>query len=273
MAAMSFSSARRPIWWRATITERVDVFRRDLQTGTTVLVSTNSSSVNLEPDMIAFLPSAVRTAAMWRSYAGLIRCIAQTNLFWRDLNSGVTLLVSSNAHPALPISMSADGQRLAYFDNQSLLYVWDANLQANIYTNSTPSLTAAAISPDGNRLLYQTTNQLFAYDLAGASNLFVYPSTVPIKGSSQWSGDGRYVAFVTATNLVAGDNNGTNDVYLVDLQAGTLTLVSVNQSGTGSAAGPSDSPVVSSGRTICGVPHFCHRRGRRNRKTAFPDCV
>ena len=195
--------------------------------------------------MIVFRPSAVRTDRYVAFLCRTNTIIAQTNLFWRDLNSGVTLLVSSNAHPVLPISMSANGQRLAYFDNQSLLYVWDANLQANIYTNSTPSLISAAISPDGNRLLYQTTNQLFAYDLAGASNLFVYPSTVPIEGSSQWSGDGRYVAFVTATNLVAADNNGTNDVYLMDLQAGTLTLVSANQSGTGSAAGPSDSPVVS----------------------------
>jgi len=86
---------------------------------------------------------------------------------------------------------------------------------------------------------------LFVYDLAGNSNLFLCPSTVRIKGSSQWSGDGRYVAFVTATNLVAGDNNGTNDVYLQDLQTGNLTLVSMNQSGTASAAGVSDSPVVS----------------------------
>ena len=85
---------------------------------------------------------------------------------------------------------------------------------------------------------------MFVYDLAGNSNLFLCPSTVRIKGSSQWSGDGRYVAFVTATNLVAGDNNGTNDVYLQDLQTGTLTLVSMDHSGTTSAAGVSDWPVV-----------------------------
>ncbi len=221
-----------------------DVFRRDLQTGATILVSANSSGANLGLNDC----SSPISSQDGRYVAFLCRTNLsgiQTNLFWRDLNSGVTFVVSSNAHPALPISTSADGQRLAYFDNQSLLYVWDANFQANIYTNSTPELTAAAISPDGNRLLYQTTNQLSAYDLAGASNLFLYPTIVPIEGSSQWSGDGRYVAFVTATNLVAADNNRTNDVYLADLQAGTVTLVSLNQSGTGSAAGPSDSPVVS----------------------------
>lgn len=220
-----------------------DVFRRDLQTGTTLLVSTNFNSLN--PSLNDYFSPVSSQDGRFVAY--LCRTNQpgfQTNLFWRDLNSGETVLVSANAHPVLPISMSAKGQRLAYFDNQSLLYVWDANSSSNFYTNSTPALTAA-ISPDGNRLLYETTNQLFAYDLVGASNLFVYPSMVPIEGSSQWSGDGRYIAFVTASDLVAGDNNGTNDVYLVDLQAGTLTLVSINQSDTGSAAGPSDSPVVS----------------------------
>jgi Tol biopolymer transport system component len=225
-------------------TKATDIFRRDLQTGTTLWVSTNLNGVfpNLNDC------SSPVSSQDGRYVAFLCRtnaAAAQTNLFWRDLNSGATFIVFANTHPVLPISMSADGQRLAYFDNQSLLYVWDANLLANIYTNSTPFMMAAALSPHGNRLLYQTTNQLFAYDLAGASNLFSYPSTVPIKGSSQWSGAGRYVAFVTTNNLVAGDNNGTNDIYLADIQAGTLTLVSVNQSNTGSAAGPSDSPVIS----------------------------
>lgn len=220
-----------------------DIFRRDLQTGTTLLVSTNLNGA-MFGHFDCFSPVSSQdgryVAFVCRTNFGL-----QTNLFWRDLNSGATLTVSTNAHPGLPISMGADGQRLSYFDYQSQLYVWDANLQANIYTNSTPSMMAAALSPHGNRLLYQTTNQLFAYDLVGASNLFVYPTAVPIEGSSEWSGDGRYVAFVTASSLAGGDNNGTNDVYLVDLQTGTLTLASSNQSGTGSAAGPSDSPVVS----------------------------
>jgi Tol biopolymer transport system component len=222
------------------------VFRRDLQTGTTVLVSINSGGVNGKYD--AFWPVSSQDgryiAFLCRTNSSVSLLGVLTNLFWQDMNSSLTLSVGG-AHPSRAISMSADGQRVAYFDSQSRLYVWDANLQANIYTNTTASLTSAAISPAGNRLLYLAANQLFVRDLAGASDTFLCPSTVQIKGSSQWSGDGRYVAFVTATNLVAGDNNGTNDVYLQDLQTGILTLVSMNQSGTASAAGVSDSPVVS----------------------------
>jgi hypothetical protein len=231
----------------------VDIFRRDLQAGTTALVSLVLSKVNTTSGTINKYDASFPVCSQDGRYIAFLcrtnSSSTPTGLFWRDMNSSLTHVIFGNAgnayFPNLTTSMSANGQRVAYFDNQSKLYVWDAGFQANIYTNSTSSMISAAISPDGNRLLYQTVNQLYIYDLAGASNLFVCPSTVPIKGSSQWSGDGRYVAFVTVTNLVAGDNNGTNDVYFLDVQTGNLTLVSANQSGTASAAGASDSPVVS----------------------------
>jgi Tol biopolymer transport system component len=41
------------------------------------------------------------------------------------------------------------------------------------------------------------------------------------------SGDGRYVAFVSAAfNLVPGDANGTDDVFVRDLQTGAINRVS-----------------------------------------------
>ncbi|MGB8370085.1 MAG: hypothetical protein ACLPYZ_14150 [Limisphaerales bacterium] len=234
----------------------VDVFRRDLQTGTTALVSLILASVNSISSSGAnsgIYDAASPVSSQDGRYVAFLCCTnasTATGLFWRDMNSNLTCVVSGNVS-SQAISMSADGQRVAYFGypasygSQGQLLVWDANLQANIYTNTAVRLTSAAIAPAGNRLLYLAANQLFVYDLVGNSNLFLCPSTIRIKGSSQWSGDGRYVAFVTATSLVADDNNGTNDVYLQDLQTGNLTLVSLDQSGTNSAAGVSDSPVVS----------------------------
>src|SRR6266850_5202556 len=53
--------------------------------------------------------------------------------------------------------------------------------------------------------------------------------------SSAWqsiSGDGRYVAFISwATNLVPGDTNGTNDIFVRDRLLGTTERVSVSSSG------------------------------------------
>jgi Tol biopolymer transport system component len=46
------------------------------------------------------------------------------------------------------------------------------------------------------------------------------------------SGDGRFVVFASAaTNLVAGDANSTNDVFVRDRMAGTTQRVSVSSSG------------------------------------------
>ena len=59
--------------------------------------------------------------------------------------------------------------------------------------------------------------------------------------------DGRYVVFQSnASNLVPNDNNGASDVFVRDLVAGTISLVSVNTSGSGSGNGASQDPVVSS---------------------------
>ena len=46
------------------------------------------------------------------------------------------------------------------------------------------------------------------------------------------SADGRFVAFDSlASNLVPGDTNGTNDVFVRDRRAGTTTRVSVSNTG------------------------------------------
>ena len=59
------------------------------------------------------------------------------------------------------------------------------------------------------------------------------------------SADGRFVAFSSsATNLVAGDSNEANDVFVRDRQANTTTRVSVGLAGA-NANGGSDSPSIS----------------------------
>ncbi|MEZ4211206.1 MAG: hypothetical protein R3B39_02875 [Candidatus Paceibacterota bacterium] len=46
------------------------------------------------------------------------------------------------------------------------------------------------------------------------------------------SDDGRFISFhSTATNLVAGDTNGVDDIFLHDTQTGTTTRVSVDSLG------------------------------------------
>lgn len=59
------------------------------------------------------------------------------------------------------------------------------------------------------------------------------------------SADGRYVAFVSAAaNLVSGDTNGKQDVFLHDRQGGQTVRVSVSSAG-GQGNGDSDCPAIS----------------------------
>jgi Tol biopolymer transport system component len=55
------------------------------------------------------------------------------------------------------------------------------------------------------------------------------------------SGDGRYVAFATtATNMVPGDNNNAQDVFVADIERDTVVRVSVDANGK---EGNGDSPI------------------------------
>ncbi|MFN0207589.1 MAG: TolB family protein [Planctomycetota bacterium] len=67
-------------------------------------------------------------------------------------------------------------------------------------------------------------------------------------GDSTWphlSADGRFVAFESAaTNLADGDNNGDRDIFVRDLQLGTVERVSVSTAGT-EASGNSYNPFIS----------------------------
>ena len=70
--------------------------------------------------------------------------------------------------------------------------------------------------------------------------------------SGSISANGRYVAFRSAaTNLVGGDNNGLDDIFVRDVFAGTTVRVSVSSSGTESN-GASLAPAISNKNGVNG---------------------
>jgi Tol biopolymer transport system component len=65
------------------------------------------------------------------------------------------------------------------------------------------------------------------------------------------SGNGRFVAFTSnATNLVPGDTNARDDVFVHDLQTGETTRVSVSSDGTQSIEGGGLPAISGSGRFV-----------------------
>jgi Tol biopolymer transport system component len=138
----------------------------------------------------------------------------QRDVFVRDAVSGRTALVSvgaggvpGNGESREP-SISADGRYVAFNSSASNLVAGDTN----------------------------TSLDVFVRDLkTGRTTLISAGRTGPADGDSwepEISADGRHVAFTSsATNLVAGDTNATQDVFVRDLTVRRTERVSLTADG------------------------------------------
>ncbi|MBP2235259.1 Tol biopolymer transport system component [Sinorhizobium kostiense] len=217
-----------------------DVFVRDLQLGTTIRVSVDSAgnqannysysgSISADGRHVAFTSSASNLVA--GDTNGFI------DVYVRDLQLGTTTRVSvdSSGDEAngdsnfleLP-SISADGRYVAFSSEASNLVAGDTNGVSDIFVRD---------------LHLGTTTRVSVGSVGGQANGGSFEASI--------SADGRYVAFSSdASNLVAGDTNSVEDVFVFDLQRGTTTRVGVAPSG-GQANNESFLPSISAdGRHI-----------------------
>jgi Tol biopolymer transport system component len=224
-----------------------NIFLRDLQAGTNALVSVAPDGITPgNGDAATPVISQDGRHVVFVSRASNLATGASAsfaNTYLRDLTSGATTLLTNNASINLMPSISADGRYVAYFGSGSQVMVRDTLLGTNIF--GTNAAVSAVVSPSGAHLLYNNATTMNVINLLNRSNLFSIPAKVPVRNPAPWSADGRSFAFVTATNAVPTDTNGTNDVYLCDLLTGSLTLVSINSAHTTSANNVSDWPAVS----------------------------
>jgi hypothetical protein len=111
-----------------------------------------------------------------------------------------------------------------------------------------------AYSSDADNLIANDTNgfrDVFVRDLVSGTNILVSVATngSPADNVSYepaLSIDGHFVAFTSsADNLVPGDSNNVEDVFVRDLLSNTTTLVSANLSGTASGNQGSHVPTIS----------------------------
>ena len=167
-------------------------------------------------------------------------------------------------------SASADGRFVVFQSSDTYqLYVYDANSGTSRMVAADPKGTLPdgevwdpGVSEDGNFISFRsrarnfaglTGDQLHIYvqDREKRTTQLASQSTAGALGnnqslSSSLSGDGRLIAFGSAaTNLVPGDTNGSYDVFVRDLGAGTITRVSLASDGT-EANGHSLNPGFSS---------------------------
>lgn len=201
----------------------IQVFVRDMSTGTTSLVSvadgpsgvagnldSNSSAISADGNVIVFRSLATNLVATPTPVSG-----GHVYVRNRALQTTTLVSVDPSGNPGngdsgqTQTSISDDGRYVGFASEASNLVAGDNNNASDAFvrdlaTGITERISLSSGAQEGN---------------AGS-------------WSSNVSPDGRYVAFTSAaSNLVGGDTNNCGDVFLRDRLFGTTVRVSVDSSG------------------------------------------
>lgn len=227
-----------------------DIFLRDLVSGTNSLVSVSVNGVTgaKANSFAPVMSQDGRYVAFFSTATNLVlppTTATFTNTFLRDMASQSTIVLARGV-AAFPPSMSANG-RYVLFGTSSGLAVRDNQTSLNIYSNAVTS-TSAILSPDGGHLIYQNSRSsattLAVIDVVGNKTNFSMTSKTAVRTPAQWSADGRFVVFTASSNVVAGPFTN-NQVFLGDVSASTVALVSSTIDHSTGGNGASDNPVIS----------------------------
>lgn len=238
---VSFTSSSTNLTVLGDTNNRTDIFVRDMGAtetptgGTTKVVSANAdntlagndvsfdASISADGRYIAFRSKAT-------NIGGTISTPDKINVFLRDTNgTGSTELISVNAagtsgsDDSTSSSVSANGQFVVFRSVASDLTDKDNNNTDDVFLRNAGNDTTTLLSINRQRT-------------ASGRGRSEFPSV---------SSDGHFAAFASfAPDLVEVDANGREDVFLRDLQAGPITLLSATPGGT-AANGNSFDPFVS----------------------------
>jgi hypothetical protein len=214
-----------------------DIFRHDRQTGQTIRASVTSTGG--EPNAVCELPDVSDDGryVVFDSTANNV-VAGDTNfgrdVFLRDVQLGVTTRVSlasngvespgTSARPRI----SGSGRYVTFYSFADALVPNDTNGTADVFTKD-------LLSGATNRVSVSSTG-------AQCNSLSLTPDI---------SADGRYVVFYSfGSNLVAGDTNAANDVFVHDTWNSVTMRVSVSSAGVQANADSSDATISDNGRFI-----------------------
>lgn len=199
-----------------------DVYRHDTVTGQTVLVSANTNGMagngsSSQP----VISTTGRFVAFGSQAPDLVIGDSNNNpdLFVRDMVTGITELVSKDSSGnqgnsfSQSCAISNDGRFVVFSSAASNLVPNDTNNMMDIFVRDRQAGTTVRVSVDSNGVEGNANSGFLNQDMS-------------------ISGNNRFVAFSSqATNLVPGDTNGLNDVFVHDMQTGATTRVSIASNG------------------------------------------
>ncbi|HEX8916514.1 MAG TPA: hypothetical protein VF796_29450, partial [Humisphaera sp.] len=217
-----------------------DIFLRDRQTGTTVLVSkgiggaaANGAStqpvISQDGAYVAFASKASNLVAgddkgfqdvfRYNVSTGTIELVSATN------TAGTTFGNGGSSEPTI----SGNGQFVSFTSFAPNLGGVDGNAENDIYVRN--------MSTGQNKLVSVNTGGV------SAANALSFDSWI--------SEDGRYITFRSdASNLIAGDTNANRDTFLRDTQTNTTILISANLAGAPANSGSESNAVSGNGRFV-----------------------
>jgi Tol biopolymer transport system component len=199
---------------------RWDVFVRDRLAGTTERVSVDSNGVqgNANSGLYGIAISADGRYVAFESAVNTL-VPGDTNgsrdIFVRDRFNSKTVRVSvdsggtqGNDDSLYPV-MSDDGHLISFSADATNLVPGDTNAVMDVFVHDRTTGTTVRVSVSAG-----------GAQANGAS------------GGSGFSADGRYIVFESgATNLVSGDTNGKEDIFIRDTQNGAVERMSVATNG------------------------------------------
>jgi Tol biopolymer transport system component len=195
-----------------------DVFVRDLERGTTVRVSVDATGGDANgASSHPSISTTGRYVAFTSTAGDLVSADGnnEADVFVRDLHSSVTTRASVDTGGGDPndrsfgASISGDGRHVAFSSDASDLVPGDGSVR-DVFVRDVQAArtTRVSVAVSGGEPDDGVTRE------------------------SSISGSGRYVAFSSrASDLVADDGNGVEDVFVRDLSAATTTRVSVDRDG------------------------------------------
>jgi Tol biopolymer transport system component len=262
--------------------QNVDVFLRDSQGTSNILISVNADGVNSGNGYSSnpSLSADGRYVAFESTANNLVSLPTNTVTMWnvyvRDVLAGTTLLVSANAEGTStgnsssrnPV-ISADGRYIAFESTATNLIANTTNAFSKIFRYDLQSKTLLqvsghedsdltirwnvgnpVISSDGRWIAYEASYNVFLWDAqTGVATLISVGQDGISLGNGTSFGPqigpaGQWVVFTSnASNLVAQATNGQYQVYFYQTASRTHILISVDRSGNG-GSGASVNPVV-----------------------------
>lgn len=215
---------------------RKDVFVRDLQSGTTSLLSVSTAGVQGNGNsMLTSVSGDGRLVGFESDSSNLVAgdTNGETDAFVRDRLNGTTNRVSVSStevqgnQQSLHPRLSDDGRYVTFQSDAANLVTGDTNAATDVFVRDRQAGTTRRVS----------LSSAGAQGHGRSYGAFI-------------SATGRYVSFTSgAPNLVTGDTNRARDVFVRDRDTGTTSRVSLSSAGVQGFASDAG-PISADGRYV-----------------------